>query len=97
MITVNSQGMSFGVIFNSLSFGFFITTWESSGVMGNIKSSVTGPFKGTKDSGTGGGSCETNIKKGFEWSFIQIDYLTSSDVISASGVIFASFDVTTFV
>ena len=42
--------------------------------MRNVKTSITGSLKGTEDSGTSGGSLDTNIHKGLEWSLISIAF-----------------------
>lgn len=43
-------------------------TWESLGVVRNVESSIASTLKGTEDSGTGGGSLDTDIHKSLEWS-----------------------------
>lgn len=56
--------------------GFFLdngASGESLSVMGDVKSSVNGSFKGSEDSVTGGGSDETNVQNGFEGlSFLSV-------------------------
>jgi hypothetical protein len=51
----------------NLSFG---VTWESLGVMGNVNTSIASSLKDTEDSGTSGGSLDSNIHKGLEWSLV---------------------------
>jgi hypothetical protein len=43
-------------------------TWESLGGVRNVDSSIASTLKGTEDSGTGGGSLDTDIHKSLEWS-----------------------------
>jgi hypothetical protein len=48
----------------------FGVTWESLNSVRNVQTSITSTLKGTEDSGTGGGSLDTNIKEGLEWSLV---------------------------
>ena len=45
-------------------------TWESLGLMWDVESTVASTLHASEDSGTGGGSLETNIEEGLEWSLI---------------------------
>ena len=74
METENSLSVIISVIFNSLSLSTFGGSWESSGVMRNVKSTVTGTLKSTEDSGTSGGSLETNIQEALEWAFLTLEF-----------------------
>lgn len=77
----NSVLMLLGIIFRSLSSFSFRRTWESSGVMRDVKSTVTGTFKCTEDSGTSSGSLKTNIQNTFEWSSLALVF---GDIISST-------------
>lgn len=73
--------MLLSVIFRvSLSLGF-CRTWESSGVMWDVKSTIACTFEGTEDSGASSGPLETNIQKASEWSSLA---LMLRNVISSS-------------
>merc|ERR1711937_934203 len=81
METVNSHFMFLSVVFSSLSLLGLAGSWESSGGMRDVESSVTGTLKGTEDSGTSGGSLETNVQETLEWSSLA---LVLGDVISSA-------------
>jgi hypothetical protein len=72
-LSVISSGSLLGIgglsslVGDNLDLGFDVT-WESLDVMRNVKSSIASTLKGTEDSGTSGGSLDTNIKEGLEWS-----------------------------
>jgi len=57
-------------------------TWESLGLMWYVKSTIACSLKNTEDSGTGGGSLETNIEKSLEWSLIIITVIIDVEVFS---------------
>ena len=68
MHTVDSVHVGLGVIFDGLSLLGFSGTRESSGVVGDVEASIAGTFEGTEDSGTGGGSLESDVKMSLERS-----------------------------
>lgn len=49
-------------------FAFLVVSRETLGVVGDVETAVRGSLQGTKDTGTGGGSVESNIKVGLERS-----------------------------
>jgi len=77
---LGSGGFTSLVLNNSdLSSG---VTWESLGLMWNVDSTIASTLKDTEDSGTGGGSLETNIEKSLEWSLIIISIIINVEVLS---------------
>lgn len=72
MDTINSLSMVISVIFGSLSLLGLAGSWESPGVMRNVKSTVTSTLQGTEDSRTSGGSLETNIQEALEWVSLSL-------------------------
>lgn len=76
----DSFSVDLGVVFLSLS--VFDVSWESSGGVGNIKSSITGSLEGSKNSGSSGGSNETHVEVSFEWSTLLIHILRHIVIIS---------------
>ena len=89
-----SVGLGIEFSFNSLGSGGFSSlvldngnlssgvSWESLGLMWNIDSTIASTLKDTEDSGTGGGSLETNIEKSLEWSLIIISIIIDVEVFS---------------
>ena len=69
-LVLNNSNLSSGV------------TWESLGLMWNVNSTIASTLKDTEDSGTGGGSLETNIEKSLEWSLIIIWIIINVEVFS---------------
>jgi hypothetical protein len=59
-------------------------TWESLGLMWYVKSTIASTLKDTEESGTGGGSLETNIEKSLEWSLIIIDIIINVEVFTVN-------------
>jgi len=96
VVSEDSCSVSFSVefSFNSLSSGRFTSlvlnlsnfssgvTWESLGLMWDVNSTIASTLKDTEESGTGGGSLETNIEKSLEWSLIIIDIIINVEVFS---------------
>jgi len=69
-------GLSFFSWFVSLfvldfSSFFDVVAWESLVVVGDVKSSISSTFHGSENSVSGGGSHETNIQVGLEWSLFN--------------------------
>lgn len=57
-------------------------TWESLSLMWYVKSTIACSLKNTEDSGTSGGSLETNIEKSLEWSLVIITVIINVKVFS---------------
>jgi len=81
METINSLFVVLSIIFGSLSLLGLGGSWESPGVMRDVETSITGSLKGAEDSGTSGGSLETNVQEALEWSSLA---LMLGDVISSA-------------
>jgi len=59
--------------------------------MWNIDTSIRSSLEGSEDSVTSGSSCDTNIKKGLEWSFL-LNVFINIEVLSVYvGVWFVDF------
>ena len=96
VVSEDSCSVCFGIVFglNSFRSGSFTSlvlnngnlssgvTWESLGLMWNVDSTIASTLKDTEDSGTGGGSLETNIEKSLEWSLIIISIIINVEVLS---------------
>jgi len=96
VVSEDSSSVCFGIEFglNSFRSGRFTSlvlnnsdlssgvTWESLGLMWNVDSTIASTLKDTEDSGTGGGSLETNIEKSLEWSLIIISIIINVEVLS---------------
>jgi len=73
-------GLLTSLVDNSLNLSSGVT-WESLGVVWHVDTSVTCTLEDTEDSGTGGGSVETNIEKSLEWSLV-LDVVVDVEVLS---------------
>ena len=71
-LVLNNSNLSSGV------------TWESLGLMWNVDSTIASTLKDTEDSGTGGGSLETNIEESLEWSLVIISIIIDVEVFSVN-------------
>ena len=59
-------------------------SWESSGRVRDVKTSVTGSLHGSEDTVSSGGTDETNIKEGLEWTL---------SIVALSNVVVGSVDL----
>jgi len=64
-----SIGSFTSLVGNNFDLGLGVT-WESLGVMWNVKTTIASTFKSTENSGSGSGSLDTNIEESFEWSLV---------------------------
>jgi len=80
-VNLFSSGGFTSLVFDLSNLGSGVT-WESLGLMWNVKSSIACSLKDTEESGTSGGSLETNIEKSLEWSLIIIDIIINVEVLS---------------
>jgi len=62
------SGLS-SLVGNDLDLRFGVT-WESLNGMRNVKTSIASTLECSEDSGTSGGSLDTNIKESLEWSLL---------------------------
>lgn len=65
---------------DNLSLGSLVT-WESLGLVWNVKSSIASSLQDSEDSGSGGSGVDTNIEESLEWSLV-LNIIINVEVLS---------------